>query len=82
MVVKPWDERKRDIFQILPGVQQKLQKIPGIRIFPTTPPALPGGGDFPVEFVLASTAETREILEFAQQLQVKAMQSGMFAFPR
>ena len=81
MVVKPWSERNRNIFQILPGVQQKLQKIPGIRIFPTTPPALPGGGDFPVEFVLASTAETREILEFAQQLQVKAMQSGMFAFP-
>jgi multidrug efflux pump len=81
MVVKPWDERERDIFQILPGVQQKLQKIPGIRIFPTTPPALPGGGDFPVEFVLASTAETAEILEFAQQLQAKAMQSRMFAFP-
>jgi multidrug efflux pump len=81
MVVKPWAERKRNVFQILPGVQQKLQKIPGIRIFPTTPPALPGGGDFPVEFVLASTAETGEILEFAQQLQVKAMQSGMFAFP-
>ena len=81
MVVKPWDERKRNIFQILPGIQQKLQKIPGIRIFPTTPPALPGGGDFPVEFVLASTAETGEILEFANQLQRKAMQSGMFAFP-
>ena len=81
MVVKPWDERKRNIFQILPGIQQKLQKIPGIRIFPTTPPALPGGGDFPVEFVLASTAETGEILEFAHQLQGKAMQSGMFAFP-
>ncbi|HQT98816.1 MAG TPA: efflux RND transporter permease subunit, partial [Thermodesulfobacteriota bacterium] len=44
-------------------------------------PALPGGGDFPVEFVLASTAETGEILEFADQLQRKAMQSGMFAFP-
>ncbi len=81
MVVKPWDERKRNIFQILPGVQQKLQKLPGIRIFPTTPPALPGGGDFPVEFVLASTAETGEILEFANQLQQKAMRSGMFAFP-
>ena len=81
MVVKPWDERKRTIFQILPGVQQKLQKIPGVRIFGTTPPALPGGGDFPVEFVLASTAETGEILEFANQLQRKAMQSGMFAFP-
>jgi multidrug efflux pump len=81
MVVKPWDERKRTVFQILPDVQQKLQKIPGIRIFPTTPPALPGGGDFPVEFVLASTADTGEILEFANQLQRKAMASGMFAFP-
>ncbi|MBI5905148.1 MAG: efflux RND transporter permease subunit [Deltaproteobacteria bacterium] len=81
MVVKPWSERKRNVFQILPGVQQNLQKIPGIRIFPTTPPALPGGGDFPVEFVLASTAETGEILEFANQLQRKAMESGMFAFP-
>jgi len=81
MVVKPWDERQRNIFQILPDVQQKLQKIPGVRVFPTTPPALPGGGDFPVEFVLASTADTGEILSFAQQLQAKAMQSGMFAFP-
>ncbi|MBE0569691.1 MAG: efflux RND transporter permease subunit, partial [Deltaproteobacteria bacterium] len=81
MVVKPWGQRKRDIFRILPGVQQKLQGIPGIRIFPTTPPALPGGGDFPVEFILASTAETGQILEFANRLQGKAMASGMFAFP-
>jgi multidrug efflux pump len=81
MVVKPWDQRKRNIFQILPEVQQKLHAIPGIRIFPTLPPALPGGGDFPVEFVLASTAETGQILEFANQLQMKAMQSKMFAFP-
>jgi multidrug efflux pump len=80
-VFKPWDERKRNVFQILPDVQQKLQKIPGIRIFPVTPPALPGGGDFPVEFILASTAETGQILDFADQLQMKAMQSGMFAFP-
>ena len=81
MVLKPWGERKRTVFQILPEVQQKLQKIPGIRMFPVTPPALPGGGDFPVEFVMASTAEPEQILEFAQQLQPKAMQSGMFAFP-
>lgn len=81
MVVKPWDERKRNIFQILPDVQQKLQKLPGIRIFPVTPPALPGGGDYPVEFILASTAESGQILEFASQLHMKAMQSRMFAFP-
>ncbi|MBA4372404.1 MAG: multidrug efflux protein [Thermodesulfovibrio sp.] len=81
MVLKPWDERKRNVFQILPEMQQKLQAIPGIQIFPVTPPALPGGGQFPVEFILASTAETSQILDFARQLQMKAMKSGMFAFP-
>jgi multidrug efflux pump len=81
MVTKPWNERERTIYQILPEVQHKLQAIPGIRMFPVTPPALPGGGQFPVEFVLASTAETEEILGFAQRLQQKAMQSGLFAFP-
>ncbi len=81
MVAKPWDERRRTVFEIMPEVQQKLQRLPGIQIFPVTPPALPGGGDFPVEIVLASTAETGQILEFARQLQLKAMKSGMFAFP-
>jgi multidrug efflux pump len=81
MVTKPWDERKRNIFQIMPEVQQKLQKLPGIQIFPVTPPALPGGGDFPVEFIIASTADTGQILDFAKQLQLKAMKSGIFAFP-
>ena len=40
-----------------------------------------GGGQFPVEFILASTAETDEILEFARQIRLKAIQSGLFAFP-
>ncbi|OGR19593.1 MAG: multidrug efflux protein [Desulfobacterales bacterium GWB2_56_26] len=81
MVVKPWDERERTIQQIMPGVQQMLQDVTGIQVFPVLPPALPGGGDFPVEFVIASTAGAEQILDFVKQLQVKAMQSGMFAFP-
>ena len=81
MVVKPWSERKRTVFQILPEIQQKLATIPGIRMFPVIRPSLPGGGQFPVEFVLASTAEPEQILEFAQKLQMKAMSSGKFAFP-
>ena len=81
MVVKPWGDRERNIFQILPEVQQKLHAISGIQVFPVTPPALPGGGQFPVEFILASTAEPDQILQFAQQIRIKAMQSGMFAFP-
>jgi multidrug efflux pump len=81
MVTKPWGTRKRTVFKIMPEVQQKLQAIPGIQMFPVAPPALPGGGQFPVEFILASTAETGQILEFAQKLKQKAMKSGMFAFP-
>ncbi len=81
MVVKPWNERERTVFQILPEVQNQLAAIPGIRMFPITPPALPGGGQFPVEFIIASTADTQEILNIAQQVQEKAASSGIFAFP-
>jgi multidrug efflux pump len=34
-----------------------------------------------VEFILASTAEPDRILDFARQIQLKAMHSGLFAFP-
>ena len=81
LVVAPWEQRERTVAEILPEVQAGLAAIPGIQMFPVTPPALPGGGDFPVEFILASTAPQEEILDFARQLQQKAMMSGMFAFP-
>jgi multidrug efflux pump len=79
--LKPWKERKRSAAQVLGEVQQKVAAIPGIQTFPILPPALPGGGNFPVEFVIASTADTAEILGFARRLQEAAAQSGMFAFP-
>ncbi len=79
--LKPWEERERTASELLPEVQARLARIPGIQTFPILPPALPGGGTFPVEFVIASTAESAEILGFAQKLQEKATASGMFAFP-
>jgi len=79
--MKPWNERERSVFQILPEMQRRLQAIPGIQTFPILPPALPGGGQFPVEFILASTASTEEVLGFAKQIQAKATTSGLFAFP-
>ncbi|MEJ2396294.1 MAG: efflux RND transporter permease subunit, partial [Candidatus Thiodiazotropha sp.] len=82
MVVKPWhDPRQRTVSQILPEVQAKLSKIPGFQIFATTPPALPGGSNFPIEFIIASTADAKRLLEFAQQIQGRAAASGMFFFP-
>ncbi len=81
MVLKDWSERERSVFDIKPEIAQKLNNIAGINMFPVTPPALPGGGDFPVEFVIASTAEPQQILEFAREIQLRAIRSGMFAFP-
>ena len=43
--------------QLLMEVAGPLSQIPGIRVIPLTPPPLPGGGDFPVDLVIASTAE-------------------------
>jgi len=81
MVLKPWDQRKETAFELLPQVQAKLGSIPGIEMFPIMPPALPGGGNFPVEIVLLSTEEPERMLEFANQLQAKAMASNSFFFP-
>lgn len=81
MVLKPWGERTRTPKDIQPEIAQKLSTLAGIKMFPVTPAALPGGGDFPVEFLIASTAEPEQILEIARILRGKAIESGMFAFP-
>jgi multidrug efflux pump len=81
MVLKPWGVRKTPTAAYLPQVQRKLGAIPGIQMFPVMPSALPGGDSFPVSFIIASTADPERILEFAKQIQLKAMQSGMFSFP-
>jgi multidrug efflux pump len=81
VVLKPWEQRKRTVFQISPDLQAKVNAIPGIRSFLATPPSLPGGGQFPVEIVIGAVAEPETILDFAQKLQLKAAASGKFAFP-
>ena len=80
LVLKPWSERKRTVFQIQPEVQARVNSVPGVKAFMSLPPALPGGGTYPVEFVIASTFDPQHILEFAQQIEQKAMASGKFVF--
>jgi multidrug efflux pump len=80
MVTKPWDERKRSTAEMQVEAAGKLSKIPGIRVISVVPPALPGGGTFPVDLVIASTAPPDQIAEFAQQLVGKAFASGMFMY--
>src|SRR5450432_2540224 len=80
MVTKPWSQRKKTAQQLLVESVGPLSKIAGIRVIPLTPPPLPGGGNFPVEFVITSAMEPRQLDAFAKQLVGKAFASGLFIF--
>jgi multidrug efflux pump len=80
MITKPWSERTRTTEQLQMAAGAALSKIPGVRVIPLTPPPLPGGGDFPVDFVIASTAEPERVVELAGTLVQKAFASGLFVF--
>ena len=80
MVTKPWSERTKTADQLLMETMGPLSQIPGIRVIPLTPPPLPGGGDFPVDLVITSPGEPRQLGEIANQLVEKAFKSGLFMF--
>jgi multidrug efflux pump len=80
MVTKPWSERTKTAQELQMEVMGALSRIPGVRAFATTPPPLPGGGDFPVDLVIASPAEPERLSEIAGLLVQKAFGSGMFMF--
>ena len=80
MVTKPWSQRKKTTKQLLLEATAKLSTIPGIRVVPMTPPPLPGGGNYPVDFVIQSTADTQQLVDLGNQLVQKAMASGLFIF--
>ena len=80
MVTKPWSQRTKTAQQLLVESTGPLSKIAGVRVIPLTPSPLPGGGNFPVDFVIASAAEPQQVSQLAEQITQKAMASGMFIF--
>ncbi len=80
MVAKPWSERTKTTQQLLMESMGPLSKIAGVRVIPQAPPPLPGGGDFPVDLVIASAGEPKQLEALAGQLVQKAFASGMFIF--
>lgn len=80
MVGKPWSMRTRTMQDLEGELWGKMAGIPGIRVIVTTPPPLPGGSDFPIEFVISSTGDPKQILPLADQLVMKAFESGAFIY--
>lgn len=80
MVTKPWSQRKKTAQQLLLESTGPLSKVAGVRVIPLTPPPLPGGGNFPVDFVIASSAEPQQLAQFANELVKRALASGIFIY--
>ncbi len=80
MVTKAWSQRKKTAQELLVESSGPLSKIAGVRVIPLTPPPLPGGGNFPVDFAIVSAAEPEQVSQLAEQIVQKAMASGMFIF--
>src|SRR5438874_6034714 len=68
MVTKPWSERTKTTQQLMMETMAPLSKIPGIRVIPQTPRPLPGGGDYPVDLVIASPGEPQQLIDVSNQL--------------
>jgi multidrug efflux pump len=80
MATKPWNERRRSTMQLQAQVAGAFSHIPGIRAIALTPPSLPGGGTYPVDFVIASTVGAEQLKGFADTLVTLAYASGKFTF--
>jgi len=77
----PWSERERTSGDIKDVVQSRVEKIAGLESVVFEPPVLPGSsGGLPVQFVIGTTAEPRQLYDVAQEMVRKAQQSGLFIF--
>lgn len=72
IILKPWSERKRSALEIEQSLLGPAGGIAGMNFIITTPDPLPSGGSFPIEFVLRSTADHKQMLEYADQLTLYA----------
>lgn len=72
MILKPWSERTRSAEEIQVALQEPAAKIAGLNVVVNTPDPLPSGGSMPIEFVIRSTAEHRQMMELADQLLLYA----------
>ena len=71
-ILKPWSERTRGAEEIQISLQGPAAQIAGLQVVMNTPDPLPSGGQFPIEFVVRSTADHKQMNEFAQQLLLYA----------
>ena len=78
MVFKPWDQRKRNVFQIQQAVTGDVNKITGFNSFVVNPPPLPGSQGSPIQFVIKTTKSYEQLLDVSTQFLNDAQKLGGF----
>lgn len=77
--LKDWADRERGQKQIQEEIQGILDGTPGLQSYVFAPPSLPGaGGGLPISMVIQSIHAPERVVEIAEEIRMKAMQSGMF----
>jgi multidrug efflux pump len=80
MILKSWGERSRSSNQIQKDVQDRFNRIAGVRVAAFQFPSLPGSQGLPVQFVITTTEPVENLNEVATKVLEKAKASGMFWF--
>ena len=81
LVLKPWDQRAKSQFAMKQPLQDKLDKVAGLKAFSMIPPPLPGGGSgTPIQFVIKTTNDFQSLLDVSNKLLDKAKKSGLFIY--
>ena len=80
-LLKPWDQRQRSQKQVLADLRPKLSTIADAQVFAFPLPSLPGPtGGTPVQFVIKTAADFRQLAQVLDDMQAAAQRSGLFLF--
>jgi hydrophobe/amphiphile efflux-1 (HAE1) family protein len=80
VLLKPWGERTRNHKAILRDLQPKIAGIAPALALSFSPPPLPGSiGGPPVQFVITTTHDFRQLADVLADVEKAARESGMFS---
>jgi multidrug efflux pump len=81
ILLKPWGERERNQKQVLQELSPRISSLATAQAISFSPPTLPGSvGGPPVQFVITTTHDFRQLADVVADVEKSARESGMFIF--
>jgi multidrug efflux pump len=80
VTLKDWNARTLTAEQIKTQLQADINQISGVNAVVLEPTALPIGNITPLEFVIKTTKDARELFEMADEIEKNLQKSGLFFY--